>query len=44
MQYRSQSFNIILFYAFLLGVIGLILDFGLEWFRKWLCPWFQEGR
>lgn len=44
MQYRSQSFNIILFYAFLLGIIGLILDFGLEWFRKWLCPWFQEGR
>ncbi|MBU6236206.1 MAG: ABC transporter permease subunit [Planctomycetes bacterium] len=44
MQYKLLSFDIILFYAFVLGVLGLILDSGLEWFRKWLCPWFREGR
>jgi len=44
MQYKNLSFDVILFYVFVLGILGLILDFGLERFRKWLCPWFQEGR
>jgi NitT/TauT family transport system permease protein len=44
MQYKLLNFHIIFFYIFVLGVLGLALEFGLVWFRKWLCPWFQEGR
>lgn len=44
MQGKLLNFHIIFVYIFVLGVLGLLLDSGLEWFRKWLCPWFQEGR
>jgi NitT/TauT family transport system permease protein len=44
MQYKLLNFHIIFVYILVLGILGLVLDFTLEWFRKWLCPWFQEGR
>lgn len=44
MQGKLLNFHIIFVYIVVLGVLGLILDLGLERFRKWLCPWFREGR
>jgi ABC-type nitrate/sulfonate/bicarbonate transport system permease component len=44
MQGKLLNFHIIFVYIVVLGFLGLTLDSGLERFRKWLCPWFQEGR
>jgi ABC-type nitrate/sulfonate/bicarbonate transport system permease component len=44
MQYKLLNFNVIFVYLFVLGILGLVAEFGLVWLRKWLCPWFQEGR
>jgi NitT/TauT family transport system permease protein len=44
MQGKLLNFHVIFVYIFVLGVLGLLLDSGLERFRQWLCPWFQEGR
>jgi len=44
MQGKLLNFHVIFVYIVVLGVLGLVLDFAVEWFRKWLCPWFQEGR
>jgi ABC-type nitrate/sulfonate/bicarbonate transport system permease component len=44
MQFKLLNFNIIFVYLFVLGVLGLASEFGLVSLRRWLCPWFQEGR
>ena len=50
MGYRLRNaskgfyYNVIYIYLILLGVFGMGLNWGLLWFRKWLCPWFGESK
>ncbi len=43
MQSRVLNMNIVFVYLVILGIIGLIAEFGLVRLRRWLCPWFDEG-
>jgi|688.fasta_scaffold22070_6 NitT/TauT family transport system permease protein len=43
MQSRVLNMNIVFVYLVILGIIGLIAEFGLVRLRRWLCPWFEEG-
>ncbi|MFN7731352.1 MAG: ABC transporter permease [Pirellula sp.] len=43
MQSRVLNMNIVFVYLFVLGCIGLILEYALVSLRRWLCPWFETG-
>ena len=40
--YQRTDMSVVYLYLILLGVAGLLMDFALTWFRRWLCPWFGE--
>lgn len=42
-QSRLLNMAIVYDYIILLGVIGFMMDGTLTWFRKLVCPWFEEG-
>lgn len=37
---RGNYYNVIFIYLILLGVFGMVVDWGLRAIRRWLCPWF----
>ncbi|MCR9291256.1 MAG: ABC transporter permease subunit [bacterium] len=39
---RFSNMNVVYIYLGILGTVGLLLDYGLMRFRRWLCPWFGE--
>jgi len=44
MQSRVLNMNIVFVYLVILGFIGLVAEFSLLALRRWLCPWYREGR
>ena len=40
--YQRTDMTVVYLYLVLLGLGGLITDYALIWFRRWLCPWFGE--
>ena len=40
--YQRTDMTIVFVYVFLLGILGLIADYGLIWLRRKLCPWFGD--
>ncbi len=40
--YQRTDMTVVFVYVFLLGVIGLVVDYALIWARRKLCPWFGE--
>jgi NitT/TauT family transport system permease protein len=34
----------VLFCIVLIGLIGLVIDYGLKWFSAWLTPWADQAR
>jgi NitT/TauT family transport system permease protein len=40
--YQRTDMTVVYFYLLLLGWAGLVVDYALIWFRRWLCPWFGE--
>ncbi|WP_416674095.1 ABC transporter permease [Egbenema bharatensis] len=44
---QSQRFlqtDKVLFCIALIGMIGLLIDYGLKWFSRWLTPWADQSR
>jgi NitT/TauT family transport system permease protein len=41
-QAKLINMNVIYIYLGILGATGLLLDYGLMRFRRWLCPWFGD--
>lgn len=39
--YQRTDMSVVYVYLLLLGVGGLLADYALISFRRWLCPWFQ---
>lgn len=37
---RGNYYNVIFIYLILLGVFGMVVDWGLSQIRRWLCPWY----
>ena len=44
LQQRLINMNVVYDYLLILGVIGLLMDKGIIWFRQWLCPWFDRRK
>lgn len=42
MQQRLLNMAIVYDYLIILGVTGLMMDQGMLWFRRWMCPWFSR--
>ncbi len=42
MEQRVNDMRIIFSYVAILGIVGLMSDWGLRWVRRKLCPWFGE--
>ncbi len=40
--YQRTDMSVVYVYLILLGAAGLLTDFALIWFRRWICPWFGE--
>jgi NitT/TauT family transport system permease protein len=40
--YQRTDMTVVYLYCFLLGAIGLLADYALIAFRRWVCPWFGE--
>lgn len=40
--YQRTDMSVILVYVFILSIIGLIVDYGLIWLRRKVCPWFGQ--
>lgn len=40
--YQRTDMTVVYLYLFLLGSIGLAVDYLLIWFRRTLCPWFGK--
>jgi NitT/TauT family transport system permease protein len=40
--YQRTDMTVVYVYLFLLGIVGLLVDYALIWFRRLLCPWFGE--
>jgi ABC-type nitrate/sulfonate/bicarbonate transport system permease component len=40
--YQRTDMTVVFVYVIILGLIGLIVDYLLIWFRRWLCPWFGD--
>lgn len=40
--YQRTDMTVVYLYSFLLGAGGLIVDYVLIRFRRWLCPWFGD--
>lgn len=41
---KRIEMDIIYFYLILLGLLGYLVDKGLERYAKWRCPWYYKGR
>lgn len=41
---RGNHYNVTYIYLICLGVIGMLLDWGLAALRRWLCPWFEASK
>jgi NitT/TauT family transport system permease protein len=39
-QARLMDMSTVYLYLVFLGLVGLLMDFGLGWFRRWMCPWY----
>ena len=39
---KTFSYNVIFIYLAILGLFGMLADWGMASFRKWLCPWFGD--
>jgi NitT/TauT family transport system permease protein len=44
MQQRLVQMNVVYNYLFILGVTGLLMDRGMIYLRRWMCPWFEITR
>ena len=42
MQSRTLNYSIIFVYLAILGIIGLVLEWGLATLRRKLCPWYVD--
>jgi NitT/TauT family transport system permease protein len=42
MQARLMDMSTVYLYVVLLGLVGLLADYGLISFRRWLCPWYER--
>ena len=42
LQSKLLEYNLVYTYLFILGATGLLIDGGLTWSRRKLCPWFGE--
>jgi NitT/TauT family transport system permease protein len=40
--YQRTDMTVVYVYLLLLGLAGLVIDYGLVSFRRWLCPWFGD--
>ncbi len=40
--YQRTDMSVVYLYTFILGAVGLVVDYALTWFRRLLCPWFGE--
>lgn len=40
-QSRVLSMNVVFVYLFVLGILGVVAEYGLVWLRRTLCPWFE---
>ncbi len=40
--YQRTDMSVVYLYTFLLGAVGLAVDYALTWLRRVLCPWFGE--
>lgn len=40
--YQRTDMSVILAYVLILSIVGLVVDYGLIWLRRKLCPWFGE--
>lgn len=38
---RGNYYNVIFIYLILLGIFGMLVDWGLSALRRWWCPWFE---
>jgi NitT/TauT family transport system permease protein len=38
---KPLAMNVIYLYLGVLGLSGFLMDYGLTWLRRWLCPWFK---
>lgn len=41
-QSRLQHLDVVYDYIIVLAAFGLLMDYGMIQFRKWLCPWFEK--
>lgn len=41
---RGNHYNVTYIYLICLGIIGMLLDWGLAALRRWLCPWFEASK
>ena len=39
MESRVLNMSVVYIYLTILGLTGLMADYGLLWLRRWLCPW-----
>lgn len=39
---RGSHYNVIYIYLIFLGVFGMMVDWGLSSFRRWMCPWYES--
>jgi NitT/TauT family transport system permease protein len=42
MQQKLLHMNVVYNYIILLGLTGMLMDYGLIRLRQWLCPWFEK--
>ena len=40
---RGNYYNVIFIYLIMLGIFGMVVDWLLSRFRRWMCPWFGEA-
>jgi NitT/TauT family transport system permease protein len=40
--YQRTDMTVVYVYLILLGLAGLVVDYALIWFRRWLCPWYGD--
>lgn len=44
MQQRVLHMVVVYDYLLILGVVGLLMNKSMVWFRQWSCPWYRKGK
>lgn len=42
MQQRLQQMNVVYIYLIILGISGLLMDKGMIYLRRYMCPWYRR--